>query len=117
MTVRVEIDEKLPQEIKDFISANEESVAMEVEANAKGSTAFKDETGYLRKHISAKKSKYKEGGWIVGAWAPHAWLVEHGHELINPYTGKKVGTVPPHAYLRPALSAAIASARAKFGVK
>lgn len=117
MTVKVEIDDKLPQEVLDFISQNEEAVAMDVEARARASTAFKDETGYLRSHISAKKSKYQAGGWIVGAWAPHAWLVEYGHELINPYTGRKVGHVPGRSYLRAALNAVISSARAKFGAR
>ncbi len=117
MQIRVEIDEQIPQKVIDFISQNAEEVAGEIEARAKASTAFKDETGYLRSHISAKKSKYEAGGWIVGAWAPHAWLVEYGHELINPYTGRKVGHVSGRSYLRAALNAAISSARAKFGAR
>ena len=45
-------------------------VAAAVERDARASTAFKDKTGKLRKSIKKKKSKYKDGGWIVRAKAP-----------------------------------------------
>ena len=115
--VRGEIDDAVPDFVVKHIEENAEDVAGEIELRARGTTAFLDKTGRLRKAISAKKSRYEGGGWIVGAWAPHAWLVEFGHELINPYTGKRVGHVPAHSYLRAALNAAISSARAKFGIK
>ncbi len=114
---RGEIDDAVPDFVKKYITDNAEKVANEIEFRAKATTAFLDKTGRLREAIKARKSKYEDGGWIVGAWAPHAWLVEFGHDLINPYTGKKVGRVMGRSYLRAALNSAISSARAKFGAR
>lgn len=111
-----ELEDSFPEEFKRFVDANAESVAKEVENYARTTTAFKDETGSLRKSIKARKSKYPDGGWIVGAWAPHAWLVEYGHELINWSTGRKIGNVPPKPYLRPALEQGMYSAYSKFRI-
>jgi len=111
------INDDLPDFVREFINENAEVVAREVESLARNSAGFHDESGRLRKSIKAYPSKYKEGGWIVGAWSPHAWLVEYGHDLIDWRTGRKIGHVPPHAYLRPALQHGIASAYGKFGVK
>lgn len=109
MGVRVEIDNRVPKEVKDHIEQNEESIARAVELKARTSTAFKDVTGTLRKRIKAKKSRYEFGGWIVEARAPHAHLVEFGHGGPNP--------APAHPFLRPALESEITEAKAKFGVR
>lgn len=108
-SVRVEISEKIPDEVLAFIAKNEEAVARPVEARAVSTTAFRDETGKLRKSIKALKSKYEGGGWIVRAKAPHAHLVEFGHGGKNP--------APAHAFLRPALEAEIEEAKMIFGAK
>jgi hypothetical protein len=124
-SAKVEISVEVPDEIKQFVMENEESVAKEIEGYAKASTAFKD-TGFqffgmklkgLRDSIKAKKSKFADGGWIVQAVAPHAHLVEFGHDMFDWRTGKTLGKVPPHAFLRPAKERAIKSAIAKFGAK
>jgi len=115
--VRVNIDERVPQMVRDFVEANEEAVAKEIEENAKASSEFADKTGILRKRIKAKKSRYELGGWIVEARAPHAHLIEYGHELIDWRTNKRIGTVPPRSFLRTAKERAIASAMSKFGVR
>ena len=114
---RGEIEDAVPEEIKKFIDDNAKEIADAVEFRAKATSAFLDKTGMLRNKISAKKSKYEDGGYIVGAWAPHAWLVEHGHDMVDWHSGKNIGHVPAHAFLRPALEAEISSAIAKFGAK
>ena len=111
-----EIEDAVPDMVKDFINENAEEIANQVESRAKSSAAFSDKTGNLRSAISARKSRYEDGGWIVGAWAPHAWLVEFGHDLIDWRTGKKIGEVPAHPFLRPALDAEISWAMTKFKV-
>lgn len=113
-----EMDDALPDFVKEFVSKNEELVAKEIESWAMNSAGFADKTGKLRSKIKAYPSKFVDGGWIVGAWAPHAWLVEFGHEMIDWRTGRKLETdVPAHPFLRPALQQGIASAYGKFGVK
>jgi hypothetical protein len=111
---RGEIDDAVPDFVKKYIDENAEDVAGEIEFRATGTTVFLDKTGRLRKALKARKSKYEDGGWIVGAWAPHAWVVEYGHDLINSYTGKKVGHVGGRSYLRKALNDSVTAARAKF---
>jgi len=111
------IDDELPENIKEFINNNTEAVAREVESSAQSSSAFGDKTGKLRASITAKESKYPGGGWIVIAKSPHAWLVEYGHDMIDWHTGRKIGTVKKHPYLRPALNKGISSAWARFGIK
>ena len=116
--VRIQIDEEVPKALKDFIIENEEKVAKMIEDRAKATTQFKDKTGRLRKSIKAKKSKYDEGGWIVSAIAPHAHLVEFGHDKIVPWISpNSIGTVPPHPFLREAKESVINEAIALFGVK
>lgn len=123
--VNVEIDIEVPKEVRQFVQENEQEVAKEIEGYAKTSTAFKD-TGFqffgmklkgLRDSIKARKSKFENGGWIVQAVAPHAHLVEFGHDMVDWRTGKTLGKVRPHPFLRPAKERAIKSAIAKFGAK
>lgn len=111
------IDDELPDFVRQFVNDNAALVAKEVESYAVNSSGFADKSGRLRRAIKAHASKYKEGGWIVGAWDRHAWLVEYGHDFIDWRTGRKIGHVPAHPYLRPALQQGIASAYGKFGVK
>ena len=114
---RGEYEDEIPPEFVKYIDDNAEDIAQEIEFRAQATAAFIDKTGRLRKSIKARKSKYEGGGWIVGAWSPHAWLVEFGHELIDWYSGRKVGHVPEHKFLRTALNNVISTARAKFGTR
>ena len=108
--VEVKIDtSQFEKELSDYLIENAEIIARQIAADAKATTAFKDDTGELRKSIKARKSKFEDGGWIVKAGskkAYHAWLVEHGSQ--------KMSAKP---YLRPALEKNIGFAKQKFGVK
>lgn len=112
-----ELEDAVPEEVTSFIDANAESIAGMVEARAKATSAFADKTGKLRSAIRKHKSKFKDGGYIVGAWAPHAWLVEYGHDVIDWHSGKKIGQAAPHPFLRPALDMEISAAITKFGAR
>ena len=115
---RVNIDIAVPKTVKDFIEHNEKVVAGRIEQKAKATTVFIDKTGMLRKRIKAKESKYADGGWIVEATAPHAHLVEYGHEIINWRTGQATGKRTKAAkFLRGAKEQTIAEAIAIFGAK
>lgn len=115
--VRVDIDIELPKEVKDFVEKNEEAVAKIIEGKAKATSSFIDKTGILRKRIKAKESKYADGGWIVEARAPHAHLIEYGHELIDWRTGRRIGVVPARPFLRKAKEETIARAINMFGAE
>lgn len=101
--VRVELPlYEIEQEIRQQFDQELEPIAKAVAATAQRSAAFADKTGRLRKSIRAAKSKFQDGGWIVMATAPHAHLIEFGHAHVR--KGKVVGHVPPHPFLRPALT-------------
>ena len=105
--VRVNLDtDKIDQMIAEFINENSEAIAKQIAKDARASTAFKDKTGNLRKSIRARKSKFQDGGWIVQATAPHAFIIEYGRQ-----------NAPAHPFLRPALDKNIAAARTMFGAK
>jgi len=58
-----------------------------VAAKAQRNHAFKNITGRLERSIKAKKSKFKDGGWIVragGKGAKQAPLLELGTTRIRP---------------------------------
>lgn len=114
--VLVDIDLEVPKEVRDFIVNNEERVASDIEAVAQMSTAFEDVTGTLRKSIKVQKSKYEDGGYIVQATAPHAHLVEFGHDQVD-HNGRVVGHVGSRSYLRSAKEFVIRSAMTRFGVR
>jgi HK97 gp10 family phage protein len=106
--VDVEFDFKsYDDELAAFINENAEAIAKQIATDAKASVNVK--TGNLRKGISARKSKFDDGGWIVISRAPHSHLVEFGHGGPKP--------APPHPFLRPALNKNIGLARQKFGAK
>ena len=73
-------------------------------------TAFADKSGNLRKSIKGKRSKFDKDTHIVGAFAPHAHLIEHGHDV----TVDKNGTVVGHAPARPFLGPAAEAVRARL---
>jgi len=100
-------------ELENWVDANCETVAHEVAADAEHSAAFADQSGMLRDSIVARKSKFKDGGWIVLSDVPHAHLVEFGH--VKVLWGRRTNEkVPPHPFMRPALDRAIGRAIALF---
>ena len=108
MTAEVKFDfSKFEKELADHINENAETIAKQIAADAKASVNVI--TGTLKKSIRAKKSKFEDGGWIVQATAPHAFLVEYGHGGPKP--------APPHPYLRPALDKNINEASRLFGAR
>lgn len=112
--VRAEIPDNINlAEIENWVDDNCETIAHEVAADAGNSAAFVDQSGALRDSIVARKSKFKDGGWIVLSDVPHAHLVEFGHAKVlwGRQTNEKV---PPHPFLRPALDRAIGRAVALF---
>jgi len=79
-------------------------------------------TGNLEKAINEKQWKINSNEVLVLAAvdrkiAPHAHLVEYGHELVR--NGKIVGHVPAHPFWRPAVDAKADEARRKMneGIK
>ena len=105
MSAQVTIDTKqFEQQLSEFINENAETIAKQIAADAKASVNVV--TGNLKKSIRAKKSKFDDGGWIVQATAPHAFIIEYGRKAA-----------PAYPYLRPALEKNIAAARAMFGAK
>jgi len=94
------------------VEANLKEVASLVYSEAKGTAAFADKTGNLRKSIRLQKSKYIDGGYIVrasgrnlgggdGDKGYHAHLIEFGHSMWawGNRTGKRVDA---HPFMRPA---------------
>lgn len=88
----------------DIIKAVGDEVLKETRKRAR--TAFRDDTGYLRKSIKKKKSRYDKHTHIVGAFAPHAHLMEYGTDLrVSKKTGKTSGHMPASPFLGPARDA------------
>ena len=102
-------------EIMAVVDANLQKVAKVVHDEAVATTEFKDKTKNLRNSIKLKKSKFKDGGYIVSARGKnedkgyHAHLVEFGHVMIawGRVTGRRV---EPHKFMRKAKEAGIKKA-------
>ena len=77
------------------------------EVRASASTAFADKKGTLRKSIKKKKSKFDKDTHIVGAFAPHAHLVEFGTNIRVDRRGKVSGHMPARPFLGPARDAVV----------
>ena len=105
MSAEVKIDTKqFEQELAGFINENCMEIAQQIAKDARASVNVV--TGNLRKSIRAKKSKFEDGGAIVVATAPHAFIIEYGRK-----------NAPAYPYLRPALEKNINLARQQFGAK
>lgn len=81
----------------EIVEAVSKELLREVRAQAK--LAFKDKTKLLRRKIMRKKSKYDKDTVIVGAFAPHAHLVEFGHKLTAAKNGRVIGHTPAHPFM------------------
>ena len=111
-------------EVMEAIDANLEEIASYIEAEAQHTAAFIDKTGNLRKSVKKRKSRYKDGGYIVRASGKgkdkgyHAHLVEFGHVMLT-YKGMptKLRRVPAHPFMRPAAEKGIIKAVELFRVK
>lgn len=78
----------------ELIKVCREAVRM-IAKSARKSADYKDKTRTLRRSIRIRKSRYKGGGYIVKATAPHAHLVELGHGGPHP--------AGPHPFMRNAV--------------
>lgn len=89
-----------------------EKVASEAlsEVKKRARMAFVTRHGGLFKSIKKKPSKIHSGQVIVGAFAPHAHLVEYGHAQVD-HSGHVIGHVPARPFLRPAEEAVKARLR------
>lgn len=98
-------------EINQALDGNLKVLADDVRAKAKASAAFSDKTGELRKTIriiKLPKTETNQGYFVRagGKKARQAWVIEFGHDLIT-RSGKTIGHVPAHPFLRPAAEAVL----------
>lgn len=75
------------------------------ETRARARTAFTNRTKTLRSRIRRKKSKFDKATHIVGAFAPHAHLIEFGHDIKVDKGGAVLGHVAARPFLGPAADA------------
>jgi phage gpG-like protein len=75
------------------------------ETRARAGAAFRNLSGNLRKSIRRKKSKLDKDTQLVGAFAPHAHLIEFGHDVKVSKDGAVVGHAPARPFLGPAADA------------
>lgn len=120
--IQAQVDVRMPDEIdliefRGWFDAEAEEIADYILKEAKGSTAFDDVTGTLRKSMSKRKVKDGEDEyWVVQARAPHAHLVEFGHVLTDK-DGTQIGHVPGRPFLVPAKEKGIAEAVRRFSAR
>ena len=82
----------------ELVDAVGKELLREVRSNA--DVDFYDQTGNLRASIARKKSKYDKDTHIVGAFAPHAHLVEFGTDVrVSKKTGKVSGHMPATLFM------------------
>jgi HK97 gp10 family phage protein len=90
----------------DIVKAASDELLKEARKNAHSD--FKDKTGRLRAGIKKKKSRLHRDAYLVGAFEPHAHLVEFGTKLrVSPKTGKVSGHMPARPFLTAAERAVI----------
>ena len=87
----------------DIVKAVADELLKEARKNAE--TAFADKSGKLRKSLGKKKSKFGSDTMIVQASAPHAHLVERGHNVKVKKDGRVLGHAAAHPFLGPAAEA------------
>ncbi|MGX7950482.1 HK97 gp10 family phage protein [Oleidesulfovibrio alaskensis] len=71
--------------------------------------------GLLVKSVRARPSKFEAGGYIVVVRAPHAHLVEYGHNIVD-RKGVVRGKVRPHPFFRPAIAIVGKRVRSRLGL-
>ena len=115
--VDVDID-AITADVREMMEPQLEYLAERVADEARRTSEFADKTGELRRSISAKKSKFEDGGYIVIAKAQHAHLVEFGHVQVTK-NGDVVGSVAARPFLRRAkdkvLRTAVREIQARIG--
>lgn len=75
------------------------------ETRRRAKDTFGNHKGNLRKSIKKKRSRFDKDTHIVGAFAPHAHLVEFGTALRVNKKGKTSGHMPALPFLGPARDA------------
>lgn len=133
-SVRIDLGGLDAGQFAGHVQRNVDALAEMVAAEARATTAFTDRSGKLRRSIKVRRLREgEEPVVIVGAFAPHAHLVEFGtqgprsnHGKAMPigadgarYGGKgevsgwarKVARMPALPFLRPALEKVLARAR------
>ncbi len=95
--------EELMQQYSELADEIVEAIASEAlaEVEKHAQMAFRSQSGGLKKGIRKKPSKIYEGQVLVGAFAPHAHLIEYGHAQVD-RAGRVVGHVAARPFLRPA---------------
>ena len=82
----------------EIVQAVSNELLREVRKNARND--FTDRSGLLRASVRKKRSKFDKETHVVGAFAPHAHLVEFGSELrVSKKTGKVSGHMPATLFL------------------
>lgn len=72
------------------------------EIKRQASLNFISRTGNLYRSIKKKKSRRVKGMAIAGAFAPHAHLIERGHDLVLGKNGRVVKHIPARPFVRAA---------------
>jgi HK97 gp10 family phage protein len=72
-----------------------------VTGNLKKGLRKEVKTTYARIGVKAPRGEVEGGEAATRRTAAHAWLVEHGHDIVNS-KGDKVGEAKPHPFLKPA---------------
>lgn len=80
-----------------------EKASKPLETEMKRTTAFQDDSGFLRRSIGTVKKGRGSGTVMqVGAKAPHAHLVEFGTKSRTRKSGGSTGVMPKRPFMRPA---------------
>jgi hypothetical protein len=77
------------------------------EARTQAGTAFTSRSGGLKRSIKKKKSRFDPDTKIVQASAPHAHLIEHGHDIVT-HGGVVIGHTAAHPFMATAEAAVTA---------
>jgi hypothetical protein len=104
-------DDELVRLISEHVDENMESIAADIATETRRRAP--KIKGLLIKSVRARRSKYEGGGYIVVVSAPHAPLVEYGHDIVDRH-GVVRGRVRPHPFFRPAINAVTKRVRSQF---
>ena len=107
-------DEELIKAISKYIDTHTEQIAEEIATEAKQRAPRR--IGRLVRSIRVRPSRFEGGGWLVIASAPHAHLVEYGHQIVD-RKGRVRGRVAPSPFLRPAAAVVTRKLRGRIGRK
>lgn len=101
-SVEIPEDAALISALNVYIDENMKEIAEEVATETRQRTPIRK--GLLVKSVRSRKSRFEGGGYLVVVKAPHAHLVEYGHDIVS-RSGKVVGRVRAYPFLRPSVQA------------